>query len=210
MRGTVRTLLAAAAGATLVASFATVVRLSDEAVAATASPVAADTDTVARAGLVPSLPVDDAFPAPGEPAPAEPAPVEPAPAAVPPAPEPAAVPRPAPVAEPGRAPATARRAAPARPAEPAAPAPRRAPAEAPVQAPAAAPDEPVRDTPVRDEPDDEDPPGDGQTGDGQTGGGQADEPATGQREPDRPGSLLGGVTEPLGVSCGGLLGAVCG
>ncbi|WP_344252641.1 hypothetical protein, partial [Pseudonocardia hydrocarbonoxydans] len=92
--------------------------------------------------------------------------------------------------------------------EPAAPAPRRAPVETPAaRAPAApapapapepepveaeTPDEPVRDEPVRDEP-------------------VRDEPdeagPSREREPD---SLLGRVTEPLGVSCGGLLGGACG
>ncbi|MBW0110161.1 hypothetical protein I4I84_15665, partial [Pseudonocardia sp. KRD-182] len=63
MHGAVRTMLAAAAGAALVAGGVTVVRLS-EADAAVAAP--APVGTTARTGIIPELPVDDRRPEPVE------------------------------------------------------------------------------------------------------------------------------------------------
>lgn len=206
VRTIVRTMLAAAAGAALVASGTTAIRLSDPAVAEAAgagSEVASD--ATARAGLVPGV-VDDAVPA--APAPTAPEVVVPAPPPAPAAaPEIATPAAPAPVvaapvvAAPVAPAPRANRAAPARPAEPA---PRRAPAPAAPapSAPAAAPAE----SSGGDDADDGD--------DGAPSTDDRDDDRADDRSSDRSGdddaSLLGGLTEPLGVSCSGsLLGSVC-
>lgn len=181
MRTVIRTMLAAAAGAALIAGGTTVVRLSEPAFAA-GSPVASE--PTARPGLVPEVSAD--------------APEIAAPTIVEQDQEQADE-RPEPIRRSEPVPRTPSRSAPA--TDEPAPVLVDPPTVAPV--PVVAADPTVRRVPVerevRDEQEDQHPP------DQDAPDPTADE----DREPDRP-SLLGRLTEPLGVTCGGLLQRVCG